>query len=242
MKFSEFEHIVSENRLNRYLVACRGNKTRTLSLYRYNVKASLEMFAVVGAFEIALRNSIDKIMTTYYGHDWLRDSILTGGIFDNQKCRDHARIIRAAYEKLIRQNNYTHSHLLSKMEFGIWKYMFSTPQFRASNRVLLQVFPNKPTSNRETQYNNTYIFNELDHVNSLRNRIAHHEPICFHTGFASITTSYIEFIYSKIITLFHWLGIDAQDYLFGLNHIQEISKGIQKLEQINFGDNFADRR
>ena len=61
--------------------------------------------------------------------------------------------------------------------------------------------------------------------------IAHHEPICFHTGFASITTSYIEFIYTKIITLFYWIGIDAKDYLFGLDHIQEISNGIQKLER-----------
>ena len=230
MNFSEFEIIVSEDRLNRYLIACAGNKAKALLLYRRNIRIAMEMFAVVGAFEIALRNSIDNIMVKHFGHDWLRDSILPGGIFDTPKCRDHARIIRSTYEKLMRHNQYTHTHLLSKMEFGIWKYMFSSPQFRATNRVLLQVFPNKPTSTRKIQYNNTFIFNELDHVNSLRNRIAHHEPICFHTGYASITTIYIDFIYNKILTLFEWLNVDAKDYLFGLDHVLKIRDEIKKLE------------
>lgn len=131
MNFSEFQYIVSEDRLSRYYMACNGNKTKASLLYRNNVRAALAMFAVVGAFEIALRNSIDRIMVSNFGQDWLRDSVLPGGIFDNPKCRDHAKIIRSAYEKLIRHNCYTHTHLLSKMEFGIWKYMFSSPQFRA---------------------------------------------------------------------------------------------------------------
>ncbi len=230
MNYLEFESIVSEERLNRYLLACNGNKLKALLLYRRNVRASMEMFSVVGAFEIALRNSIDKVMIKHFGADWLRNSILPGGIFDTPKCRDHARIIRGAYEKLVKHNQYTHSHLLSKMEFGIWKYMFSSPQFKASHRVLLQVFPNKPTSTREIQYNNTFIFNELDHVNSLRNRIAHHEPICFYTGFSLITTTYIEFIYHKIIVLFDWLGVSAQEYLFGLDHVKKICSGLKMLE------------
>lgn len=229
MKYSDLEHMVSAERLERYLLACGGDKAKSLILYRYNIKAALEMFAVVGAFEVALRNSIDKVMSEKFGDDWLRNAILPGGIFDVPQCRDHAKIIRSAYEKLIKQNCYTHTHLLSKMEFGIWKYMFSSPQFRAANRVLLRVFPNKPVSTREKQYNNTYIFNELDHVNSLRNRIAHHEPICFRSGSAVITTAYIEFIYNKIIVLFKWLGIDAKEYLSSLDHVNSVCISINKL-------------
>lgn len=179
------------------------------------------MFAVVGAFEVALRNSIDKVMSDNFGDNWLRDAILPGGIFDIPQCRDHARIIRSAYDKLLKHNCYTHTQLLSKMEFGIWKYMFSSPQFRAANRVLLRIFPNKPTSTRNVQYNNTFVFNELDRVNSLRNRIAHHEPICFPTGSANVSTSYIAYIYNKIQTLFQWLGIDSGVYLYGLDHVKD---------------------
>lgn len=230
MTFYNFEHIVSHDRIYRYLLACNGNKRKALLLYRLNIKASLEMFAIVGAFEIALRNSIDRVMSEHFGQDWLRNAILPGGIFDIPQCRDHARIIRSAYDKLRRNGLYTHTHLLSKMEFGIWKYMFSGPQFRATNRILLKAFPFKPTSTREKQYNNTYIFNELDHVNSLRNRIAHHEPICFVTGFSSITTTYIEYIYTKILTLFGWLGVNMSEYLYGLNHIQRVCDKINYLK------------
>lgn len=210
-------------------MACDGNPSMAMVLYRYNIRVSLEMFAVVGAFEVALRNSIDRVMTGRFGSDWLRNAVLPGGIFDRSECRDHAKIIRSSYEKLLRQNSYNHGHLLSNMEFGIWKYMFSGPQFRAAGRVLLKVFPNKPTSNRSIQYNNTYIFNELDRVNSLRNRIAHHEPICFPTGLATITVSYIEYIYEKILRLFNWLDIDAHDYLDGIDHVRQLCAEISCL-------------
>lgn len=225
MNYYEFQKIVSAERLQRYLEACNGDKERTLALYRTNVRLSLEMFAVVGAFEIALRNSIDKVMTPKYGSHWLRDAVKRGGFLDVPQCRDHAQIIRFAYEKLLRDKVYTHGNLLAKMEFGIWKYMFSSPQYRASGRVLLQAFPNKPTSNRKVQYNNVTIFNELDHVNSLRNRIAHHVPICFQSGYSIVKADYVEWIYNKILTLFNWMGINPKEYLADLSQIEaEIRK------------------
>ncbi len=50
MNYFEVADIVSEERLNRYLLACGENKAKALILYRRNVKAALEMFSVVGAF------------------------------------------------------------------------------------------------------------------------------------------------------------------------------------------------
>lgn len=231
MNFAEFQNIVSQERLQRYLIACGRDEDKTIHLYKENVNVSLEIFAVVGAFEIALRNAIDRIMTEAYGNDWLRDAILPGGIFDIPQCRDHARIIRSAYEKMMSHGVYSHGSLLAKMEFGVWKYMFSSPQYRASGRLLLSAFPLKPTSTRNVQYNNTTIFNELDHVNSLRNRIAHHEPICFPTGFAEITTDYIRWIYSKIMMLFEWMNIDSHSYLSGLDHVMCVCDTIDELKR-----------
>ncbi len=75
-------------------MACDGNTSMAMVLYRYNIRVSLEMFAVVGAFEVALRNSIDRVMTGSFGSDWLRNAVLPGGIFDRPECRDHAKIIR----------------------------------------------------------------------------------------------------------------------------------------------------
>ena len=117
------------------------------------------------------------------------------------------------------------------MEFGVWKYMFSSLQYRVTGQCLLRVFPNKPRSSATIQYNNTYIFNELDKVNSLRNRIAHHEPICFRLHEAEIDTSYIINEYQKIQTLFSWMGIDSHSMLYGLDHVQSVCAKINNLKR-----------
>lgn len=230
MRYNDFEDIVSAERLTRYLDACGGDKRKAQTLYRYNLAASEAMLSVVSCFEVALRNAIDKHLTANLGSDWLRDSVMSGGIFDIPILRKTRDIINNAYHRVARDAGYTHSKLLAEMEFGIWKYMFSPVQYRQAGRNLLRIFPNKPRSTREVQYNQTTIFNELDKVNSLRNRIAHHEPICFITGTSSFDTSYIEATYNKIITLLDWLGIDAKSYLFGLDHVKQACDKINSLK------------
>lgn len=81
MNFSEFEAILSSQRLNRYVAACNGNTRKAIVLYRYNLQVSQEMFTLVSCFEVALRNAIDHQLTETFGSDWLRNSIMQGGFF-----------------------------------------------------------------------------------------------------------------------------------------------------------------
>ena len=229
MKFNEFQAIISTERLQRYLIACSGNTKKTMTLYRLNLNLSQEVFTLLSCFEVAIRNSIDAVLVAHLGNDWLRDAVMSGGIFDIPGCRDSANIIRKAYTRLQRNNSYTHSKLLAEMEFGVWKYMFANPQYRVTGRVLLSIFPNKPRSTAQCQYNNTYIFNELDGINILRNRIAHHEPICFARHQPAIGTSYILNAYHRLHTLLLWMGIDSHSLLYGLDHVRQVCKKINQL-------------
>ena len=115
------------------------------------------------------------------------------------------------------------------MEFGVWKYMFSQKQFRATGCVLLKIFPSKPRSSIQIQYNHSYIFNELDKVNTLRNRIAHHEPVCFYLNASVINTGYIVNEYQKIQMLFSWMNIDSKSMLYGLDHVLDVCDKINHL-------------
>ncbi len=229
MKFSEFQTILSQERLQRYLTACNGDTKKTMTLYRLNLNLSQEVFTLLSCFEVAIRNAIDIVLVKRLGNDWLRNSVEPGGIFDVIGCRDSANIIRRAYLRLLRDNSYTHTKLLAEMEFGVWKYMFANPQYRAVGRSLLSIFPNKPRSTVQCQYNNTFIFNELDGINILRNRIAHHEPICFALQQPKISTTYILNAYQKLHTLFMWMGIDSHSLLYGLDHVQQVCYKINKL-------------
>ena len=200
-----------------------------MTLYRLNLYLSHEVFTLLSCFEVAIRNSINAIMVARFGNDWLRDAVMSGGIFDIPGCRHSANIIRKAYTRLQQNDKYTHSQLLAEMEFGVWKYMFANPQYRVTGRVLLSIFPNKPRSTAQCQYNNTFIFNELHGINTLRNRIAHHEPICFSLHQPAICTSYILNAYTRLHTLFLWMGIDSHSLLYGLDHVRQACKKINQL-------------
>ena len=115
----------------------------------------------------------DFEMRSHFGRDWLRDLVMPGGQFGtDSRVAGTKKIIDNAYSNLLRNNNYSSTKLLAEMEFGVWKFMFNNVQFRLSGRHLLNIFPNKPRSTRLQQYNNVFIFNELDFINVLRNRVA----------------------------------------------------------------------
>lgn len=79
MKYNEFERLFSSKRMRKYVQACGGDTRRAMTLYRYNLKLSQEMFTIISCFEVVLRNRIDEQMVAFQGNDWLRNAILPNG-------------------------------------------------------------------------------------------------------------------------------------------------------------------
>lgn len=206
MNYFDFERIMSATRMNRYFIASGKNSRKAMTLYQKNLHLSQELFTVISCFEVALRNCINHHYTILYGSNWLQDSISTGGIFDTPNCRRANEVISKTLLKL--SGNYTHTKLLAEMDFGFWRYLFAQPQFYAGGQTLLRIFPSKPISNQTIQYNHSFIFNQLEQVNTLRNRIAHHEPVCFLPGQHVINTIYARQQYNLIRQLFQWMNIE----------------------------------
>jgi hypothetical protein len=198
-----------------------------MTLYRHNLRLSQEMFTIVSCFEVTLRNAIDKHCTTNLGNDWLRDSVATGGRFSARHFWVTQGIINGALTDL--GAYYTHPKLVAKMDFGFWRYLFAPNQYTALGRNLLQIFPSKPISTPVLQYNQAFIFSELVKINDLRNRIAHHEPICFQPGHPVKDTTYARQHYNLILQLFQWMNIDESALLYGLDHIITVCNEIDAL-------------
>jgi len=227
MRYTEFEQIMSPARMSRYLNACEGNTKKAMTLYRLNLKLSQEMFTVISCFEVTLRNSINNCCLGKLGPDWLQNAAASGGIFDNPNCRLTSVNINEAISKL--HANYTHSKLVAELGFGFWRYMFAQRQYSATGRILLATFPARPTSTPIAQYNNTYVFNQLADINDIRNRIAHHEPICFQNGHPIKSTAFARQHYLLIIKLLQWMGINEISLFYGLDHINNICNDIDAL-------------
>lgn len=213
--------------MQRYLTACRGDTKKAMTLYRYNLLLSREMFTIISCFEVALRNKINTHYLNTLGEEWLKRAVEPDGMFMNRNCRIAAEVIQGALRSL--GAGYTHDKLVAELGFGFWRYQFASPQFRAAGSTLLGIFPGKPRSTPQQQYNNSYIFNALAKINRLRNRIAHHEAICFRPRQAVIDTSFAADHYNIIARLFNWMNIDEKDLLYGLNHMDATIAKIDNL-------------
>ncbi|MEY4011212.1 MAG: hypothetical protein RIT22_336 [Bacteroidota bacterium] len=226
MKYTDFVGVMTHPRMNRYLIACNGNTRKAMTLYRKNLQLTQELFTVISCFEVALRNAIDTTTTIALGNDWLKNAAAQGGLFDSTKCRLTKDNINDAINKL---HTYSHYKLVAELGFGFWRFMFAQNQFNATKRIVLRVFPSKPTSTPDIQYNNIYIFNQLAQLNAIRNRMAHHEPICFLPGRPIKDTAYARQHYALILQLFQWMQIDEAALLYGLDHIITVCNEIDSL-------------
>lgn len=211
---------MSAPRVGRYVSACQGDTRKAMALYRLNLRLSQELFTVVSCFEIALRNAIDQHYLAQHGADWLRNAASPGGFFNNNACKVTADVVLEALRKLGR--SYTHPKLIAELGFGFWRFMFATHQYRAAGQTLIHIFPNKPRSTPQQQYNSTYVFNQLKQINDLRNRLAHHEPVCFSIGAPVIDTAFAREHYQMILQFFQWLDINENELLYGLDHVDKV--------------------
>jgi hypothetical protein len=213
MRYAEFEVLISPQRLNRYKTACNHNTRRTLSLYRANIRVSQAFLAVLGIFEVVLRNKIDLHYKARFSStpDWLIAASLPGGFLTQNGCQNSATKISRTYADL--GVNYTHDKLLSELSFGFWKFMFAGRQFQAGGSTLLAIFPNLPP-----RRNQSFIYHKLDKINSIRNRVAHHEPICFGVG-NMIGTAYARGHFQEIIDVITYMGVNSQQLFYGIDGI-----------------------
>lgn len=221
MPNSQFHTAISAPRFERYLQAS-GDQGRAIALYQANITLSRQLYGVIGVFEVILRNSIDRYMIAQQGNEWLENAVTPGGYFDiSFGCEDIFHYVQEAIHKL--GAKYTHDALIANLTFGFWTYLFAPKEFAASGSTLLGAFPNRPFGTKQK-----VVFQNLIKINDLRNRIAHHEPICFENN--TVSTNRTERRYKLILELLQWLGCNSKQILAG---IDEVSRPLSYISRIN---------
>lgn len=209
MKYADFENAFSAARLNKYRKACNGNDTKALTLYRHNVKLCQKFYGVLNVFEIVLRNAINKHYALHFNDaDWIFHQLQVGGMLEHSP---QQKDVLDEINKMANDNKYTPDKVVSSVSFGFWTYMFTKVPFRLGNQSLLHIFPN-----RQVGLGQKAIFKELQQIKQFRNRIAHHEPICFDaTGRKSMV--YAQTNYALILKYLSFFGYDKDELFFGLD-------------------------
>lgn len=222
MKYSDYEKAFSPARLNKYLTACGGDTMAALTLYRHNIKLCQKCYGILNIFEVVLRNAINEHYKAYFADpDWIRHQLQPSGMLYSYPRRTS---VLNTIAELDNGGRYTNDRVVSSVTFGFWTYLFTRVPFRSGGSTLLQVFPAKTVGLGQRA-----IFNELQTIKDFRNRIAHHEAICFDsTGTKS--TAVVRANYALVIKYIQFLGYQESHIYFGLDILPD--KIIQKIDTL----------
>ncbi len=222
MNYSDYERAFSRPRINRYKTACGNDEDKALRLYRYNIKLCQKFYGVLGVLEVALRNSVNEhYRSTFSDNEWLITQSRTGFLMPS---RDDIFEEKNRWE---RKGLYSHDKLVASLSFGTWTLMFSKNFYKNAGKTLLQIFPYKTRG-----MNQRDIYRELEGIRELRNRIAHHEPICFNAA-GAICVDHAKSIYELILKYLWFMGYNPEEILYEVempmcvfSEIQELAEGI----------------
>jgi hypothetical protein len=169
---SEIQTTLSPTRFSRYLTAAAGNAKKALSLYRWNAFLSHSLYWPSQTLEVAIRNSISKVLISRYGPAWHNSAN-----FARQLSREDMAKLEATFERQRRERgarNLSVDIVVADLPFGFWTSMLSTRYdvpliWRSNLRVAFPYFP--PSLPLRS------VHSPMERIRILRNRIAHHEPI-----------------------------------------------------------------
>lgn len=128
----------------------------------------------INYLEIGLRNGLDRAIASIYGQNWILNPP-----YQLRMSEDDKEQIQSLQHSIQRVKGYParHDDVLAALGFGFWIAFFHKRYipgvWSRGKNPLAAVFPHMPAALRTREH----IFTRLRTIKTLRNRIAHHEPI-----------------------------------------------------------------
>lgn len=188
---------LSPSRFSTYERAA-GSDESALALYGWNLEVSAAFWVVLSVCEVVVRNAVVEALEAAYGDRWAYEESFLISLQQRQK---------EILEKERRRGGPIAS-MIPAFSFSFWQGFF-TARFREKlwRSRFEQIFPYMAWEPSNLQR----IHEILERLRTLRNRIAHHEPI-FNRD--------LENLYSIAVALVSWRCQDTADWL---DSIQEVT-------------------
>ncbi|MGB3556647.1 MAG: hypothetical protein WBA25_18625, partial [Jannaschia sp.] len=168
----DLEAVLSPPRFATYVRACGGDTGRAIALYCWNTEIAAALYTPLQFAEITVRNGAAEAIERVFGSDWHQNMAFRNGI----RAKVGRYRMRGDLEALARRHK-TAGAVVAELKFAFWQHLFvSTQDGRLWSHHLRNVFPAIPAVLSDGQARET-IHDHIQTVRTLRNRIAHHEPI-----------------------------------------------------------------
>ncbi|PQZ93542.1 hypothetical protein CQ018_07650 [Arthrobacter sp. MYb227] len=169
---------LSQHRYDKYLAMASGDHLLALEIYAWNSELSSAILRDLAHVEVAVRNALDAELAPAFP-DWATQSAPGWLNLENgtQRVRlrqqrlnnDGLKLLRSAQRDI--GTSATHGMVIARLSFGFWQFLI-TPRARESTLwtpYLHKAFPRGTARADVAKY--------LDSAVSLRNRLAHLEPV-----------------------------------------------------------------
>jgi hypothetical protein len=202
---AELVAVLSPERLAAYVKAAGDDTEKALKLYVWNTGISEALYGPLQVLEVALRNAVNRELCAKYGSDWFRNA--KPALFIDRQ----AEKLEKTISRFDKGRSLTVNDVVADLGFGFWSDLFDHQMYdELWKQALHKVFSHRPKGIKR----NTIAI-PIKRLNTLRNRIAHHEPIWNRD---------LQKDYDLILELTSWISPVARDWLKHQGRFEQVLK------------------
>jgi len=204
------EDFLSLERLTSYYDNNKEPLSLAIARYQWNLRLCAALYTPLHVFEIGLRNSVHRAISTKHGSEWLETP-------NTLSSREQATVQDALSKLRKLKPSVTTGKLIAELSFGFWvALLYKKYESSATKQdhaffwpfCLMEAFPHIPRNIRKR----SEILRRLERIKELRNRVFHHEPIL------KIPT--LKERYDEILEAISWLQGDSSVLLSECNFLE----------------------
>lgn len=175
-----------------------------LELYAWNAKVSGALLAPLHFCEVVIRNAVADVLATIYGPRWPWSAGFEQSLPLSQRGYCQRKDLQDARRKAT-----TAGQVIPELKFVFWQKLFTSRyDARLWNPYLFQFLPNIDQS-KAVAVSRQSIYDDLEGIRRLRNRIAHHEPI-FARNLAADFSVVVKLVEYRCLVSAAWLLANEQ--------------------------------
>lgn len=207
------ESLFSVERMQKYFILRPGEDAKSIAHYQCNIQMSEAFYPAISTLEVALRNSVNRALTRKYGGpDWYVHFPAAAPL---AKLVNDINTAKAQISH--RREPLTPPKIIAELTLGFWVRLFNTEYERILWKDLRLAFPHlpKPIRQRHT------VSAPLNNFRHFRNRIFHHEPICWNL-------LRLKTMHDEMITVMGWINRDLPSWVGPIDRFDTVLQDVQR--------------
>jgi hypothetical protein len=207
------ESVFSVERMAKYFLLRPGDDGKSIIHYQCNIQVSEAFYPTISTLEVALRNSVNRALIRKYGApDWYNHFPVIPPLAKLTAEIDTAKTLIRHRRELL-----THSKIIAELTLGFWVRLFNTEYERILWKDLRLSFPYLPKAERQRHR----VSAPLNNFRNFRNRIFHHEPICWNLP-------RLQAIHTEMITVMGWINQDLPGWVEPIDRFETVLQDVRQ--------------